>query len=69
MYTVQAQMEVMLCQENIKSLRDLLDNYEGQAEIYAEAQASLRTFHGVTDQSSHSDAERLLGLQILHAGG
>ncbi|KAI0521854.1 hypothetical protein F5B22DRAFT_506471 [Xylaria bambusicola] len=38
---VQAQMEVILCQQDIQSLQDLHDKYQGEADIYAEAQAKF----------------------------
>jgi hypothetical protein len=38
---VQAQMEVILCEQDIKNLQDLHDKYEGQADIYAEAEAKF----------------------------
>lgn len=38
---VQAVMEVISCNQDIKTLRDLLDRYQGQAEIYAQAEAKF----------------------------
>ncbi|KAK5634675.1 hypothetical protein RRF57_010388 [Xylaria bambusicola] len=38
---VQAQMEVILCQQDIQNLQDLHDKYQGEADIYAEAQAKF----------------------------
>jgi hypothetical protein len=38
---VQAQMEVVLCEQDIANLQELHDKYQGQADIYAEAQAKF----------------------------
>lgn len=38
---IQAAMEVVKCAEDIKSLKELLNGYKGQAEIYAQAEAKF----------------------------